>query len=113
MSNDTTAAPTSETLETTTEQTSTEDVQKELARLKDSLKRANAEAKQHREKAAELDRLKAESEAAKLSETERLQKQLAKLQADYEQTSAQLREERINASVASIAGRLGFADPDD
>lgn len=64
--------------------TTQETTQQELERLKASLKRANAEAKTHREKAEELDRLKAESEASKLTETERLQKQLAEREAVHD-----------------------------
>src|SRR6266487_1480131 len=90
----------------TTETTSSDDVQKELDRLKAALKRANSEAKEYRVKADELDGIK----AAKLSNEEKLQKQLATLQAEKEQGALQLQEERVSNAIQRQALQLGI-DP--
>jgi len=94
---------TSETLETTT---SSDDLSKELERLKTSLKRANAEAKQYREKATELDALKSKD----LSESERLQREIAELKAQQEERAQAQFEQNIRTSVSLEAAKLGV-DP--
>src|SRR5689334_11381425 len=109
---ETTTPGTGETPGTTTETQSSDDIQAEVKRLRDSLKRANAEAKQHREKATELDRIKAETEAAKLSETEKLQKQLAELQKTHDTVTRQSQERIINYEVRLQAATMGIIDPD-
>jgi phage-related minor tail protein len=125
MTNDTTTAPggampngadpqgvtpntsaTSETLETTTPQ-SPDAVQKELADLKSALKKANDEAKTHRLKANELDKLKADLEASKLSETERLQKQYDDLKAQHDAYTQEQVERTISYEVSLQAASLG------
>ncbi len=85
-------------------------VQKELADLRTALKKSNEDAKTHRLKAAELDKLKAEIEASKLSETERLQKQLAELQAQHQELTQAQTERAIKTEVALEAAKLGV-DP--
>ena len=86
---------------------------KELESLKAALKKANKESAGHRQKAKELDDLKAQIEAEKLSETEKLQKQLAKLQAERDEVTRQSQERTINYEVRLQAARLGIADPTD
>src|ERR1700730_8286393 len=83
-----TTTATGETPGATATLQSIEDAQKEIERLTAALKRANAEAKEHRVKASELDKLKAEAEAATLTETQKLQKQLAELQKAHESAIA-------------------------
>lgn len=86
---------------------SLEAVQKELADLKAALKKANEEAKNHRLKANELDKLKAEIEASKLSETEKLQKQYNDLKAQHDDyVEAQL-EQMIDHEIGLQAAKLG------
>jgi phage-related minor tail protein len=102
-----TTPATSEMLEATSTPQSPDAVQKELADLRSALKKANDDAKAHRLKANELDKLKAEIEASKLSETERLQKQYDELKAQHEEyTQAQL-EQNIRTSVSLEAAKLG------
>lgn len=100
---------TSATSETQSANNST-DLSHEIERLTSSLKRANAEAKQYREKATELDKLKAEIEAAKLSETERLQKELADLKALRESEIEAQFEKSVRSSISMEAAKLGV-DP--
>lgn len=100
----------SETLvetEPTTPASSSEDLAKEIERLKNSLKRANSEAKENRLAREELQKLKEEAENAKLSETERLQKELATLQ---EQRTQELQERFVHTvrqEAAVEAAKLG------
>lgn len=83
------------------------DLSKELERLKTSLKRANAEAKQFREKATELDALKKRTEDEKLSETERLQKELSELKAQREEEQRSQLERTIQQEAIAQAAELG------
>lgn len=106
----TTTAGTGETPATTT--TSSDDTQRQLDELRAALKKANAEAASHRHKANELDRLKAETEAAKLSETEKLQKKLAELQSQHDNVTRQSQERIINYEVRLQAATMGIVDPD-
>ena len=75
----------------------------EASNLRTRLKAAEA-------KAAEFDKLKADAEAAKLSETERLQKQLADLQKAHETATAQVKAERARAAIQVQAFQNGI-DP--
>ena len=109
---------TSETLEATTTTPSSSDeassgsdeLAKEIARLKASLKRANTEAKENRLARDELKRLKEELEASKLSETEKLQKQYNDLKAQHEEFTQAQTERLIHQEVALQAAKLGV-DP--
>src|SRR6266516_5561441 len=101
---------TGEMPETSSTPPSLDAVQKELADLKAALKKANDEAKTHRLKANELDKLKGEIEASKLTETERLQKQLAELQSQHEEYTQAQTERAIKHEVALEAAKLGV-DP--
>ena len=107
---ETTTTEPSETPGTTTEAASSDDVHKELDALKAALKKANAEAAKHRHAATELDRLKAEADAAKLSETEKLQKQLAALQRERDEAVTAHQEGRISSAIQVQALRQGI-DP--
>src|SRR2546423_6845282 len=109
----------SETLETTNEQTSSDAIQKELDRLKASLKRANAEAKEHREKATELAKFKAEIDARNMSDEEKrqaerqnLEKQLADLQKERESATRQTQKLRVTNEVFKHGQRLNIIDLD-
>jgi hypothetical protein len=95
---------------TTTEQQqlSTE----EYERVKASLKRANAEAKTYRQKADELDKLKADLEASKLSEKERLEKSNSDLQKKFDDLTRQHQERTVNYEVQLKAAQMGIVDPD-
>ena len=95
---------------TTTAIPSLEDVQKELESLKNALKKANAEAKEHRLKANELDKLKADAEAEKLSETEKLQKQLADLQKERDASVLAAQEQKISAEIRIRALAAGVKE---
>lgn len=88
------------------------DLQEQIKRLETALKKANADAKSHRLKADELDRLKAEQETATLNETQKLQKQLAKMQADHDTLSKSSQERIINYEVRLQAAQAGIVDPD-
>jgi hypothetical protein len=101
-----TTPATSETLETTTPP-SLDAAQKELADLKAALKKANDEAKTHRLKANELDKLKADLEASKLSETQRLQKQYDDLKAQHEAVAEANLANTIKYEVQLQAASLG------
>ncbi len=71
------------------------------------------EAAASRVKANELDKLKADLEASKLSETEKLQKRIADLQKERDTAISDATALKITNAVSSQAARLGFADPDD
>jgi alanyl-tRNA synthetase len=111
-----TPSETSETLETTDTSSSSpegqvpEELAKELERLKNSLKRANAEAKENRLAKEELQRLKEEAENAKLSETERLQKELDELRTQREQQTHEQFVSAVRHEAAIEAAKLGV-DP--
>jgi len=107
------SAGSSETQET---ELSPDEIKKELARLRVSLKRANAEAKKEREtstslkeKASELDRLKAEQ----LSKEEKLAKDLAEAQKSNEQRIIEVQELKLKNAIAIHATKLNFHDPED
>lgn len=108
----------SETTETTTKpeasqpSTNVDDLTKELAQLKAQLKKVNAESAAHRHKAKELDDLKAQIEAEKLSEKEKLEKKLSELQLQHDTTTRQAQERIINYEVRLQAAQMGIVDPD-
>jgi hypothetical protein len=82
--------------------------QADIDTLKAALKKANAEAAQHRHKANELDKLKEQIEAEKLSDKERLEAKLTALQSKYDTT---LKENQAIATTAEIrlqAAQLNF-----
>lgn len=114
MSNDTAptgAMPTTSAASEMQDATTSPDaVQKELADLRAALKKSNEDAKTHRLKAAELDKLKAEIEASKLSETERLQKQYDDLKAQHDEAVQAQTERAVKHEVALEAAKLGV-DP--
>ena len=89
----------------TTEQSSA-DIQKEIERLNAALKRANAEAKEHRLAKEELDKIK----AAQMTEQERLQKQYDDLKAQHDEAIQAQTERAIKSEVAVEAAKLGV-DP--
>ena len=72
----------------------------EAANLRERLKAADAKAK-------ELDDLKAQLEAANLSDKEKLERKLAKLQSDHEQATRQLQERTIQYEVRLQAAQAG------
>ena len=87
-----------------------DDVQQRITRMEAALKKANAEAKSYRLKADELDKLKADTEAATLSETDTLKKQLATLQQERDTANVQAGTARITSAVQIHAVQLGI-DP--
>ena len=101
-----------ETPPTTIPQVSLDAALKEIESLKAALKRTNAESAAHRTKANELDKLKADIEAAKLSETEKLQKQLTDLQAKYDAESEAAFAQVVANEVYRAAIRHNIIDPD-
>lgn len=82
---------------------SPDDLAKEVERLKASLRRANVEAKTHRQKSEELDRIKSEQ----LTEAEKLQKQLADLQSQHDEYVKTQVETEIHSKVGIEAAKLG------
>jgi hypothetical protein len=98
---------------TTTLALSAEDLQAQVQRMTEALKKANAEAKEHRLAANKLKELQDAIEAEKLTETEKLQKQLATLQREREEAVLAAQEERIAHAVSLQASKLNFNDPDD
>ncbi len=93
-----------------------DEIKRELARLRLGLKRANAEAKREREsntslkeKASELDRLKAE----KLSKEEKLANDLAESQKANEQRLIEVQELKLKNAINIHATKLNFHDPED
>lgn len=101
---------TDERSESTTQTPSADDLAKEIEQLRTALKKANNDAKAHRLKADELDKLKAETEASKLSETEKLQKQVQALQTEKQQAIQSAQEVRTNAAIQVEAMQQGL-DP--
>lgn len=94
-------------------------LKRQVDELRAALKKANSEAAKRRreyseaaKKAEELDRLKAETEAQKLSETERLQKQIADLQTKLDTTQKQGKERIVQYEVRLQAAQMGIVDPD-
>jgi hypothetical protein len=81
--------------------------QKEIDRLKASLARANKEAKDNREKAEELDKLKADLEDANRSEKEKLEKKLADLQSQHDTATKAAETRLINYEVRLQAAEAG------
>lgn len=102
-----------ETPPTTPSQLSIDDALKEIESYKAALAKANKEAKDHRLKANELDKLKAEIEASKLSETEKLQKQLADATKARDDALREKQDIQLSYAVTLQATKLNFADPDD
>jgi hypothetical protein len=96
---------TGETPGTTTELSPAE-IRKENERLNAALKRANAEAKEHRLAKEELDKIK----AAQMTEQERLQKQYDDLKAQHDESIQAQTERAIKSEVAVEAAKLGV-DP--
>lgn len=104
---------------TTTSQSSSDDIQREIERLKASLKRANAEAKEHRERVTELAQFKEQTEAAKLSDQEKqalaqkkIEQQLAEHQSQNADLLRQLQEARISNEVLKQSSKLNIIDLD-
>lgn len=95
---------------TTPASTTPDDTQKQIEELKAALKKANTEAATHRHKANELDKLKADAEAAQLSEAEKTQRKLAELQAQYDTAIREKQEIATNAEVRLQATQMGI-DP--
>lgn len=87
--------------------------EQEIAQLKEALKKANKEAAAHRVKAKELDDLKAQAEAEKLTEKERLEKKIADLQKAHDEATRLAQEFRVSAEVRMQALQLNFTDPAD
>ena len=81
---------------------------KELERVKADLKKVHAESLGHRKKAEELDKLKAEIEASKLTETEKLQKQLTELQSAREADVERLIAGEIRQQAAEMGVRTEY-----
>lgn len=115
---ETTTQETGETPESSTAQPS-DDTRRELERLKAALKRANAEAKQHREQATELANFKKQVEAEKLSTEQKqelarqdLEKQVAELQSQLSTATRQSQERLIGYEVRLQAAQMGIVDPD-
>ncbi|MGH2506259.1 MAG: hypothetical protein ACRDHZ_02395 [Ktedonobacteraceae bacterium] len=101
-----------ETPGTATEQSPAE-IRKENERLAAALKRANAEAKQHRETATELQKFKEQIEQQNLSAQQKLEQQLAKAQKEHADFILQTRDRLVASELRAHAARLGFADPAD
>ncbi len=82
-------------------------------KLLSELRRARKEAAKYRTRLRELERLEEERRRAEMTELERLKEDLERAQAE----TAALREEltvlRIRSAITSVAGKLGFADPND
>lgn len=97
----------------TTIEPSPADIRKENERLATALKRANAEAKEHREARQELQKFKEQIENEKLSEKDRLEKLLAKEQKERADFVSRTRDRLIASELRAQAARLGFADPSD
>lgn len=108
----TTTSGNGETPGTTTEP-SPADIRKENERLANALKRANAEAKEHREARQELQKFKEQIENEKLSEKERLEKLLAKEQKERADFILRTQDRLVSSELRAQAARLGFADPSD
>ena len=89
------------------------DLQREIERLSNALKRANAEAKAEREAAADLKKFKEQIESERLSEQEKQAKRLAELQREREDALLQLQETRLVAATQLAAAHLAFNDPED
>ena len=108
----TTPPGTGETPGTKQPQLSIEDALKEIESLKTALKKTNSESAGHRLKAKELDELKAQIEAEKLSETEKLQKKISDLQSQHDTLTRQQQERIVSYEVRLQAASMGVVDPD-
>ena len=86
---------------------SIDDALKHIERLEAALSKANKDAKEHRLKANELDKIK----EAQLSKEELLTKQLADLQAAHDEAQRQLEEDRNYATLERAGRTLGITDP--
>lgn len=82
----------------------------EARKLRSEASNLRARLKAAEAKATEFDKLKADAEAAKLTETQRLQKQLADLQKAHESATAQVKTERARAAIQVQALQNGL-DP--
>lgn len=96
--------------DTTATAPSADDLQAQIKRMEDALKKANNEAKENRLAAAELKKMRDDAEAAKLSETERLQKQLAQLQKERDDSVRQSQEQKISAEIRIRALAAGVKE---
>jgi len=97
--------------ETQKPQIDTSELSREIETLKEALRKANKDAASHRVKATELDKLKADLEASKLSETEKLQKQLSDYQIRENELARQVQEERNQYALERAGRAVGISDP--
>lgn len=101
----------------TTTEPSLADLQEQIKRMDVALKKANADAKNHRIENDELRKFKEQAESAQLSETEKRdkaaqqrEKQLADLQRERDEARLKLQEVSVNAAIQVYAIGQGI-DP--
>lgn len=99
--------------ETTVTEPTRDELQAELDRVRDVLKKVNAESAGRRKKLEQLDAEQAAREKADLTQEERFKGEIETLQAAHNTLADQLKAERIRSAVIAKAQELGFATPGD
>ena len=89
-----------------------EELQAELDKVRDALKRANAESADRRKQLERIETEKADKDKAALSETEKLQSEMKAMQTKNDAFQAELKAERIRIAIITEATALGFANPE-
>ena len=90
-----------------------EELQAELDKVRDALKRANDESAGRRKELEKIAAEKAEKDKAALSETEKLQAEVKAGKDAHRVLTAQLDAERVRTAILAEATKLGFASPED
>ena len=89
-----------------------EELQAELDKVRDALKRANAESADRRKKLGDIEAWKAAQDKATLSETEKLQSEIKAGKDAHEALASELKAERIRIAIITEATAAGFANPE-
>ena len=90
-----------------------EELQAELDKVRDALKRANAESADRRKKLGDIEAWKAAQDKATLSETEKLQSEIKAGKDAHEALASELKAERVRIAIVTEATKLGFVSPED
>ena len=89
-----------------------EELQAEIERVQDALKKANAESAGRRKELETIAAEKAEKDKAALSETEKLLASIKAGKEAHEALTSELKAERIRTAIITEATALGFANPE-
>ena len=89
-----------------------EELQAEIERVQDALKKANAESAGRRKELEKIATDTAEKDKAALSETEKSEARFAAVEAKLEASETREKEQKIRTAIITEATALGFANPE-